>query len=348
VLRCALACLALGCGRESKTKRGGEQLEVSELRYLAGVGQVNMPELAEDLGYLAPLKLRWVGAVLGGPEALQAISTGDVDFGSAATGSTIKMIIAGAPLQQVIASGGVDERSWGGYFVLDDSPLRDARDLIGKKISVNTLGAHAEFMIREYLTRGGLTRAEIPKVALVVIPPANGEQTLRQKRVDVASLSGVFRDRALERGGLRPLFRDRDLFGSFNSTTFAMHKRFVKDNPNATRKFVTATARAIEWARATPTEVVRERMRQIIGRRKRGEDPSLMRHWHSVGIKTRGGLLSDEDMRLWVDWLVQSGDLKPGQVSSLSSLYTSEFHPFRETPTAGAAPRAPALAAHRN
>ena len=39
----------------------------------------------------------------------------------------------------------------------EDSPIKTARDLIGKKIAVNTLGAHLEFMLREYLARNGLT-----------------------------------------------------------------------------------------------------------------------------------------------------------------------------------------------
>jgi ABC-type nitrate/sulfonate/bicarbonate transport system substrate-binding protein len=79
--------------------------------------------------------------VLGGPESIQAVTIGDVDFGSAATGSVIKLIAVGAPIRQVIASGGVDSLTWGGYFVLEQSPLRGPRDLLGKKISVNTLGA---------------------------------------------------------------------------------------------------------------------------------------------------------------------------------------------------------------
>lgn len=333
---CALLSLlaaAAGCSRKQPAHD-----EPTSLRYFGSNGQVTMVELAEDLGYLAPLKLQWVGNVLGGPESIQAVSLRNVDFGTAAIGSVIKLIAAGAPVKQVIATSGIDDLTWGGYFVVEDSPIHSARDLIGKQIAVNTLGAHAEFMIREYLTRGGLSPAEIAQVAMVVIPPINGEQTLRQGQVQVAGLSGVFRDRAMQRGGLRVLFSDRGLFGHFNSVNTVFHNKFIAEHPNTMRKFVEGTARAIEWARASPADVVRARMRQVMQRRNRGEDASLVQNWHSVGIKSRGGVLNDSDIQIWLDWLVANGHIARDKIKDLSTLYTSEFHPYRDA--ASAAPRA--------
>jgi ABC-type nitrate/sulfonate/bicarbonate transport system substrate-binding protein len=135
-------------------------------------------------------------------------------------------------------------------------------------------------MIREWLRRGNVSHEEAKQVTLVVTPPANGEQALRQGQVDVAGLSGVLRDRALERGGIRPLFTDRDLFGNFNATTYVMRKSFIAEHPDAARQFVASTARAIEWARKTQPDVVRARLRDILQRRNRGEDPSLAKFWH--------------------------------------------------------------------
>jgi ABC-type nitrate/sulfonate/bicarbonate transport system substrate-binding protein len=326
---CSLVCL-VQCS--PAPREGTAQLELTELRYLGSFGSVNYAELAEDLGYLAPLRLKWMGNVLGGPESIQAVSTRDIDFGGAATGSVIKLIAAGAPIRQVMASNGVDDLTWGGYFVLEDSPVQNARDLLGKTISVNTMGAHAEFMIREYLRRGGLTKQQVKQVTMVITPPINGEQSLRLRHVDVASLSGVLRDRALQRGGLRLLFTDRDLFGNFNSSTTVFRTDFLAQRPNTVRAYVAATARAIEWARATPRDTVRARLKQILAKRKRGEDPALAEHWHSVGIRSTGGLLSDADMRLWVSWLDREGDLFATKLHKLSDLYTNEFNPYREAP----------------
>ena len=136
--------------------------------------------------------------------------------------------------------------------------------LIGKKIAVNTLGAHHEFVIKEYLHRAGLTAEEIKQVTLVVVPPVTTEQTLRAEQIDVAALGGVLRDKALERGGIHPLFKDMDLFGNFSAGSYVLTDKFIKANPNASRKFVEATAKAIEWARTTPRDEVVARFEKII------------------------------------------------------------------------------------
>jgi len=201
--------------------------------------------------------------------------------------------------------------------------------VIGKKIAVNTLGAHAEFMIREYLRRGGLSKEESKQVTMVVTPAVNAEQTLRQGMVDVAALSGVMRDRAVQHGGIRPLFSDRGLFGHFTLSTTVVRKRFAAEQPQVVGKLVESTARAIEWARAAPQAEVRQRMADIFVKRKRGEDPALTQHWHSVGIDARGGVLSDADMKLWIDWLEREGDLDGTKLGPLQALYTNQYNPFK-------------------
>ena len=60
--------------------------EKLELRYQGWASKVLYPELAEDLGYLAPIKLKWVGNTISGPQDIQAAVTGDVDSAARSTG----------------------------------------------------------------------------------------------------------------------------------------------------------------------------------------------------------------------------------------------------------------------
>src|SRR5690349_7409150 len=143
-----LAATALaGCGSSG----GSAGKEVTELRYQGSVGAVTLPELAADLGYLGNLKLKWVGNTISGPQDIQAATTGDVDFGGAFNGAIVKLAAAHAPIKAVIGYYGADKDAYIGYYVRGDSPIRTARDLIGKKIGVNTLGAHSEAVIKTYL-----------------------------------------------------------------------------------------------------------------------------------------------------------------------------------------------------
>jgi ABC-type nitrate/sulfonate/bicarbonate transport system substrate-binding protein len=322
--RATLAALALGL---SAAPAAAQTLEKTEIRYQGWASQVTFPELAEDLGYLAPLKLKWIGNTISGPQDIQAVVTGDIDIGGAFYGAIIKLVATRAPIKAVIGYYGSDEHTWQGYFVKEDSPIRNARDLIGKKVAVNTLGAHLEFVLREYLARGGLSAEEAKKVTLVVVPPVTGEQSLRQGQVEVATLAGVLRDKALERGGIRKLFSDKDLFGNFTGGAYVLREKFIRDNPNASRKLVEATTKAIEWARTSPPQEVRARFEKIIAVRKRNEDASSIKYWQSTGVAGTGGRITDGELQVWIDWLVKDGILKPGQLKA-PDLYTNELNPF--------------------
>ena len=124
-----------GCSkRESGTSASAQAaspFEALELRYQGFVGNVTYPELAEDLGYLAPIKLKYVGNTISGPQDIQSVVTGDTDYGGAFNGAIIKLVAAKAPVQAVIGYYGVDDETFGGFYVLSDSPIRSARDLIG-------------------------------------------------------------------------------------------------------------------------------------------------------------------------------------------------------------------------
>lgn len=325
-----IALLAMsGCqrGETASVAADSAEFERLSLRYQGFAGQVTYPELAEDLGYLDPIRLEYVGNTISGPQDIQTVVTRDIDFGGAFNGAVIKLRAAKAPITAVIGYYGVDEHTWSGYYVLDDSPVRSARDFIGKKVAMNTIGAHQEFVLREYLTRGGLTREEIKQVTLVVVPPVSAEQSLRQRQVDVAVLGNILRDKALERGQIRSVFTDHDLFGVFTAGSYVLMNDFLRDHPKTSRRFVEATARAIEWARAAPREQVVVRMQRIIERRGRNEDTSATKYWRSTGVAGEGGLIQEREIQIWLDWLVKAGELKPDQLDS-SSLYTNDLNPF--------------------
>jgi ABC-type nitrate/sulfonate/bicarbonate transport system substrate-binding protein len=312
-----------------------QPLEKTEVRYQGWAGQVTFTELAEDLGYLAPLKLKWVGNTISGPQDIQTVVTGDVDVGGAFYGAIIKLIAAKAPIKAVVGYYGSDDDTYNGYYVKDDSPIKSARDLIGKKVAVNTLGAHLEFVLREYLARNGISAAEAKQVTLVAVPPVTGEQALRQGQVDVTTLNGILRDKALERGGLRKLFADTDLFGNFTGGAYVLRDKFIKDNPNTARKLTEGISRAIAWAQTAPPEEVRARFERVIAERKRNEDASPIKYWKSTGVATKGGLIGDPEVQVWIDWLVKDGLLKPDQLKP-SDIYTDEFNYFRHGKTADA------------
>ncbi|MCF3171981.1 ABC transporter substrate-binding protein [Streptomyces sioyaensis] len=321
-----LSAVAVGCGTTATGATSGKD-QTKTLRYQGWAGSVILPELAEDLGFLEDVKLKWVGNTISGPQDIQSAATGQVDFGGAFNGAVVKLAARKAPITAVISYYGVDKAAYNGFYVLKDSPIHSARDLIGKKVGMNTLGAHSEAMLDIYLQRHGLSQADIKKVEPLVVPPVNTEQSLRQKQIQVGVLGDILRDKALQTGGIRPLFTDHQLLGNFSAGTYVVSDRFLKQNPDTTRTFVTGVARAIEWARATPREEVIERQIEIVKKRGRNEDTAPLKYWKSFGVAETGGRITDKDLQLWIDWLAKRGDIEKGQVKA-EDLYTNEFNAY--------------------
>ena len=297
--------------------------EVKQLRYQGWANTVILPELAQDLGYLGDVKLNWVGNTISGPQDIQSAATGQTDFGGAFAGAVVKLKEAGAPVKAVINYYGEDSKTFNGFYVKQDSPIKTARDFIGKKIAVNTLGAHSEAVINTYLRKNGLSAEEIKQVQLVVVPPNDTEEAIRRGQVDAGSLGGILQDKAVANGGLRSVFSDYNLFGTFAGGPYVFREDFIAQNPNTVRTFTTGVAKAIEWERATPRKDVIARLTKILKERGRNENPAALQYWKSVGVPAKGEI-KDEDFTRWEEYLKSVGIIKSDL--DAKSLYTNEFN----------------------
>jgi ABC-type nitrate/sulfonate/bicarbonate transport system substrate-binding protein len=323
----ALAVGLSGCAAPATAASEEPGDEVTVLRYQGWSNAVSLPELAADLGYLDGVKLEWVGNTISGPQDIQSAATGQTDFGGAFAGAVVKLIEAGAPVTAVINYYGEDELTYNGFYVLDGSPIETAEDLIGKKVGVNTLGAHSEAVLDTWLADEGLTPEEIEQVQLIVVPPNDTEESLRRGQIDVGVLGGVLQDRAVATGGVHTILTDYDLFGAFAGGQYVFRDEFIAKNPETVRTFTTAIAKAIKWQHETPREEVIERFTDIIESRDRDESTDNLQFWKSPGVPGIGEI-SDEDFTRWEDWLVSSG-IVTGELTP-AEYYTNEYNELVE------------------
>ena len=308
------------------------KLEVTSIRYQSSSGADISPlELADALGYLAPLTLDRVGDVQGGPAALQALATGQADIASAFNGAVLNIAAAGAPLTSVVSWRGTNELTSPGIYALDNGEINSARDLIGKKIGVNTLGANQEAVSSIYLAKGGLTPAEIKQVTFVPLPTPNIEQTLRNGQISAASLGFTFRDAAIARGGIKALTRNVDLIGTYNDNTGVLRNDFIAKNPNTTKHLVAGIARAIAWAQKRESEQGRTEVIDVYSKylesKGRGGQTAPLKYWLSLGIATEGGWIKKQDFAMWIDWLNSRGEVD-AKALNIAKIYTNDFNPY--------------------
>jgi ABC-type nitrate/sulfonate/bicarbonate transport system substrate-binding protein len=192
---------------------------------------------------------------------------------------------------------------------------------------MNTLGAHHEAVLQTWLAKNGLSPAEIKRVEEVVVPPVNTEQALRARQIDVAVLGGIIQDKALARGGIRKLFSDYDLFGTFTAGTYVLRKQFIDQSPKAARKLVSGIAKTIAWLQTHKREVVVARAIRIATAHGRPEDAAFLKYWKSPGIGQKGGVIDAGDVGRWVQWLERAGTIPKGSVK-VQDVYTNALNPY--------------------
>lgn len=303
-------------------QRGAHAADTTRLRYLGGYGGISAHELAQELGYFdgTGVVLEKIGYAGGGPESLFALASGSADIGSAATAAVLNSIAGGNDFVAAYPSNGINDQVQSIFYVLDGSPIRTVRDIAGKTIAVNTLGAHLDYTVREALHAAGLPESA---ARLVVVPGPQLEQVLRAGQVDVSAFGywqTTFEGAARKAGGLRAIFDDTDVLGEIAGGFVVLRRDWINAHPDAARAFVEASARALDFARENP-----DKTREILARvlKARGENPDIAQYFAGYGVRP-GGRAVERDIQFWIDVLVREGKLKDGQLTAANILFEPE------------------------
>lgn len=292
------------------------------LRYLASYGGISAHELADALGYFkgTGVSLENKGYASGGPESLFALASKSVDIGSAATPAVLNSIASGNKFVAAYPTNGIDNTTKSIFYVREDSPIKTVKDLAGKSIAINTLGAHLDYTLREALRQAGLPQNAAKPVA---VPGPQLEQVLRSGQVDVAAFGywqTTFEGVARSHGGLRPVFNDTEVLGEIAGGFTVLRQDFVQQHPEAAKTFVVQSARALDYARDNPQEV-RTIMAKIL--KDRGENPDVAQYFTGYGVRP-GGHAENRDVQYWIDILERDGALGKDQIQVSNVLFTAK------------------------
>ncbi|EHS49016.1 aliphatic sulfonate ABC transporter substrate-binding protein [Rhizobium sp. PDO1-076] len=296
--------------------------EKIKFRYLTSQGGLSAHELAAELGYFdgTGITIENVGYATGGPASLIALASGDVEIGSAATSAVLNSIVGGNDFVAAYPSNGINDQVQSIFYVLEDSPIREIKDIADKSIAVNTLGAHLDYTIREALHSVGLPSDAANQI---VVPGPQLEQVLRSGQVDVSAFGywqTTFEGVAKQNGGLRAIFDDTDVLGDIAGGFVVLRRDFIADHPEAAKVFVEQSQRALDYAREHPEETKALFAKALA---ERGENPEIAKFFRGYGVRP-GGQAVDRDLQFWIDVLVREGKLKEGQLAAKDILYTAD------------------------
>ncbi|MGV3550006.1 ABC transporter substrate-binding protein [Rhizobium sp.] len=293
--------------------------ESVEIRFLASQGGLAAHELADALGYFkgTGITLKNVGYAQGGPASLFALASGDVELGSAATAAVLNSIAGGNDFVAAYPSNGINKGTESIFYSLEGSPIKSIKDLAGKTIAVNTLGAHLDYTVREALYANGLPENA---AKLVVVPGPQLEQVLRSKQVDVTAFGywqKTFEGAALKNGPLQKIFGDTDVLGEIAGGFVVLRRDWIKANPQAAKDFVEKSQAALEYARLNPEETKKLIAEKLAAR---NENPDIAQYFTGYGVR-EGGKAVPRDLQFWIDILARGGTIPAGKLKAEDILY---------------------------
>lgn len=326
-----LAVLAAGAilGASTITACAAGSGDSHTIRYQSYAGGVDVLQLADALGYLHGLKLDKVGDVTGGPQSLQALASHQVDISSSAFFGAIAQLEAnGAPIKAVVSTYGSNAKVSEEIITLANSSIRTARDLIGKKVAVNTLGANEEAVIDTWLTKSGLTKSEIAQVTLVPLPPLTTFEALQNHQVDAAAIAnGQLQSLTGSGLQLRVLVKDTDIIGDYDGGGFAVTDQYLQQNPAVARQLITGVAKAVAYIESHSRDDVLKIYDAWLTQNGYGSYiAAVNKNWAgSTGVaETKTAQITNKDFATWVTWLESRGTVKSNL--NVGTLYTNAYN----------------------
>ncbi|REK75970.1 sulfonate ABC transporter substrate-binding protein [Paenibacillus paeoniae] len=169
------ACGSTGSS-EGKEGASGKVVRIGYQKYASVNIMKERGGLAEELkkgGYT----VEWT-EFPGGPQLLEALNVGSLDFGHTGEAPPIFAQAAGAPL--IYLAHSPESPKAESILVPENSPIQSAADLKGKKIALNK-GSNVHFLLVKYLENHGVAYDD---VEVVYLPPADARAAFEKGSVD--------------------------------------------------------------------------------------------------------------------------------------------------------------------
>jgi sulfonate transport system substrate-binding protein len=182
-----------------------------------------------------------------GPQLLQAMAAGALDFGIA--GDT-PPIFAQAASNRVVYAAHEPVAPYGEAIIVPkDSPIKDVAGLKGKRVALNR-GSNVHWLLLAALAKAGLTIADIQPVFL---PPASARPAFDSGRLDAWAIWDPYLSSVQTASNPRILTNAAGLVG--NRQFFLADRQFAARNPDLIRVLLAQINRSDAWAQSHKAEV---------------------------------------------------------------------------------------------
>lgn len=240
----------------------------------------------------------------GGAKILPAVAGGSLGIGFSSVTSVILSTDKGFDFI-IVADGAYEpaQPPWTSVIMArKEAGIKEPKDLVGKKVAVNTIHQISDLYVMEMVRRAG---GDPKKIIWLEIPFPHMGAALVGKQVDAANLVEPFYtiykgkpDLVLAFDTFHPL-RRRGIIANYVST-----KKWVQANPDLVKRFASAIGKATDYIGANPKEA-----RAVLPKFTRLSPQMAVK----VGIKDFGKSVDIEGLQWTSDLIYSYGWIKKKQ-----------------------------------
>jgi sulfonate transport system substrate-binding protein len=182
-----------------------------------------------------------------GPQLLEGLNVGAIDFGTVGEAPPIFAQAAGADLVYVANQPSAPAAE--AIVVPQGSAITSVADLKGRKVALNK-GSNVHYLLVRALQQAGVKYADVQTVFL---PPADARAAFERGAVDAWVIWDPFLAAAEKQLGARVLADGKGLVS--NHQFYLASRGYAQKKPEVVRAIVDELARLDRWAEKSPKEV---------------------------------------------------------------------------------------------
>lgn len=189
-----------------------------------------------------------------GSAAAAAVASGSIDIAKSSLVNIIAAHVKNIPLTIIAPSGMYDDSTpFAQLLVLRESPIRTAKDLTGKLLSVPALHDIGQVADSAWVEKNG---GDLKSLKFVEFPMSGASAALEQKRIDATTIVGPAMDAAMATGKFRSLgpsfgaIAPHFLFSGWFTT-----KEWAAKHTDAAKRFARSWSQAAAYANAHHDEI---------------------------------------------------------------------------------------------
>ncbi|RWP14787.1 MAG: sulfonate ABC transporter substrate-binding protein [Mesorhizobium sp.] len=185
-----------------------------------------------------------------GPQLLEALNVGSIDFGTTGEAPPIFAQAAGAPLIYVGYEPPAPEAE--AILVPKESPLKTVADLKGKKVALNK-GSNVHYLLVNALEKAGLAYTDIE---VNFLPPADARAAFEKQAVDAWVIWEPFLAAAEAATGARQLANGSGVVD--NHEFYLASRDFLDAHPDVVDTIVASLGEVDTWINANRGDVAEQ------------------------------------------------------------------------------------------